>query len=78
MDDFELKTICPYRLPGLLLIVQDYIAGFKGEGEHGRPGPWVRRWFCGGILLGNHQPGSDQYQLLFERFLNPDRSLCRI
>ena len=71
--DFELKTICKMGFPDYFLIVQDYIrasrdAGFMvGPGRGSAAGSVVA--YC--LWITNLDPL--KYNLLFERFLNPDR-----
>jgi DNA polymerase III subunit alpha len=71
--DFELETIANSGYPGYFLIVQDFIAEARkmdvavGPGRGSAAGSVVA--YCLGIT--NIDPL--EYQLLFERFLNPDR-----
>ena len=71
--DFELKTICKMGFPDYFLIVQDYIrasrkAGYMvGPGRGSAAGSVVA--YC--LWITNLDPL--KYNLLFERFLNPDR-----
>lgn len=71
--DFELKTIEKTGYPGYFLIVQDFIAAARkmdvsvGPGRGSAAGSAVA--YCLGIT--NIDPIA--YDLLFERFLNPDR-----
>ena len=70
---FELNTIKTMGFPGYFLIVQDYIAAarslgvFVGPGRGSGAGSVVA--YCLKITNVNPMP----YDLLFERFLNPDR-----
>ena len=70
---FELKTICRMGFPDYFLIVQDYIAACRemgcmvGPGRGSAAGSVVA--YC--LRITNLDP--IRYQLLFERFLNPDR-----
>jgi DNA-directed DNA polymerase III (polc) len=71
--DFELKTIARMGFPDYFLIVQDYIAACRKAGDLVGPG---RGSAAGSVVayclkITNLDP--IQYQLLFERFLNPDR-----
>jgi len=71
--DFELKTICRMGFPDYFLIVQDYIAASRAMGCMVGPG---RGSAAGSVVayclrITNLDP--IKYQLLFERFLNPDR-----
>ncbi len=71
--DFELKTISKMGFPDYFLIVQDYIAASRRMGSMVGPG---RGSAAGSVVayclkITNLDPIC--YQLLFERFLNPDR-----
>ncbi len=71
--DFELKTISFMGFPDYFLIVQDYIAASRRMGYMVGPG---RGSAAGSVVayclkITNLDPL--KYQLLFERFLNPDR-----
>ena len=71
--DFELKTICRMGFPDYFLIVQDYIAACRRMGSLVGPG---RGSAAGSVVayclkITNLDPL--RYNLLFERFLNPDR-----
>ncbi len=71
--DFELKTICRMGFPDYFLIVQDYIAASRAMGSLVGPG---RGSAAGSVVayclrITNLDP--IKYNLLFERFLNPDR-----
>lgn len=71
--DFELNTIKLMGFPGYFLIVQDFIAAARemsvlvGPGRGSAAGSVVA--YCLGITGINPM----KYDLLFERFLNPDR-----
>ena len=70
---FELKTISRMGFPDYFLIVQDYIAASRAMGSMVGPG---RGSAAGSVVayclkITNLDP--IRYQLLFERFLNPDR-----
>lgn len=71
--EFELKTISKMGFPDYFLIVQDYIAAMRKQGYLVGPG---RGSAAGSVVayclwITNLDP--IKYQLLFERFLNPDR-----
>ena len=71
--DFELKTISRMGFPDYFLIVQDYIASSRNDGFLVGPG---RGSAAGSVVayclkITNLDP--IRYNLLFERFLNPDR-----
>lgn len=71
--EFELETIRKMGFPGYFLIVQDFIAAARemgvavGPGRGSAAGSVVA--YCNGIT----DIDPIRYQLLFERFLNPDR-----
>ncbi|MBO4447029.1 MAG: DNA polymerase III subunit alpha [Bacteroidales bacterium] len=71
--EFELKTISRMGFPDYFLIVQDYIAATRAGGTLVGPG---RGSAAGSVVayclkITNLDPL--KYNLLFERFLNPDR-----
>ena len=71
--DFELKTIARMGFPDYFLIVQDFIAASRAMGVSVGPG---RGSAAGSVVayclrITNLDP--IKYDLLFERFLNPDR-----
>jgi len=71
--DFELKVIANTGYPGYFLIVQDFISASKSMGVSVGPG---RGSAAGSVVaycleITNIDP--IKYNLLFERFLNPDR-----
>ncbi len=71
--DFELSTICGMNFQGYFLIVQDVIAATRRMGVGVGPG---RGSVAGSIVaycLGITDIDPMKYDLLFERFLNPDR-----
>ncbi len=71
--DFELKTISRMGFPDYFLIVQDFIAAARRAGTAVGPG----RGSAAGSVVAYclHITNLDplKYDLLFERFLNPDR-----
>ena len=71
--DFELEVIRNTGYPGYFLIVQDFIVAARGMGVSVGPGRGSAAGsvvaYCTGIT--NIDPIA--YDLLFERFLNPDR-----
>lgn len=71
--DFELSTIQKMGFPDYFLIVQDFIAASRAQGVSVGPG---RGSAAGSVVayclkITNIDP--IKYNLLFERFLNPDR-----
>ena len=71
--DFELKTICRMGFPDYFLIVQDFIAAARGMGISVGPGRGSAAGSVVAYCLGITNIDPIKYQLLFERFLNPDR-----
>ncbi|MCF0175476.1 MAG: DNA polymerase III subunit alpha, partial [Bacteroidales bacterium] len=71
--DFELKTICRMGFPDYFLIVQDYIAASRAAGSMVGPGRGSAAGSVVAYCLGITNLDPIRYQLLFERFLNPDR-----
>ena len=71
--DFEIQTILKMGFPGYFLIVSDFITWAKANGCPVGPG----RGSGAGSLVAYALSITDldplRYQLLFERFLNPDR-----
>ena len=71
--DFELSVIIKMRYPGYFLIVADFIKWAKAQGIPVGPG----RGSGAGSLVAYSLTITDldplRFQLLFERFLNPDR-----
>ena len=71
--DFELNTILDMGFPGYFLIVMDFIQWSKNNGIPVGPG----RGSGAGSLVAYAQKITDldpiEYDLLFERFLNPER-----
>ena len=71
--DFELKTIARMGFPDYFLIVQDYIAACRAAGDLVGPGRGSAAGSVAAYCLGITNLDPLKYQLLFERFLNPDR-----
>ena len=71
--DFELKTICRMGFPDYFLIVQDYIAASRKAGYYVGPGRGSAAGSAVAYCLGITNLDPIRYDLLFERFLNPDR-----
>ena len=71
--DFELKTICRMGFPDYFLIVQDYIAASRKAGYMVGPGRGSAAGSAVAYCLGITSLDPIKYDLLFERFLNPDR-----
>ena len=71
---FELHTMKTMGFPGYFLIVQDYINAARNElGVSVGPGRGSAAGSCVAYCLGITQIDPIEYDLLFERFLNPDR-----
>ncbi len=71
--DFELMTIENSGYPGYFLIVQDFIAEARKMGVSVGPGRGSAAGSVVAYCLGITNIDPLMYNLLFERFLNPDR-----
>ena len=72
--DFELHIMKTMGFPGYFLIVQDFINAARNElGVSVGPGRGSAAGSAVAYCLGITQIDPIQYDLLFERFLNPDR-----
>ena len=71
--DFELETIKNMGFPGYFLIVQDYIRMAPQLGCAVGPGRGSAAGSAVAYCLGITKIDPMKYDLLFERFLNPDR-----
>lgn len=71
--DFELGVIKNMGFPGYFLIVQDFIAAARGMGVAVGPGRGSAAGSAVAYCLGITDIDPIKYDLLFERFLNPDR-----
>ncbi|MBR1964952.1 MAG: DNA polymerase III subunit alpha [Muribaculaceae bacterium] len=71
--DFELDTIKNMGFPGYFLIVQDFIAAGRKLGVSVGPGRGSAAGSAVAYCLNITQIDPIKYDLLFERFLNPDR-----
>ncbi len=71
--DFELETIKNMGFPGYFLIVQDYIRMAPKLGCTVGPGRGSAAGSAVAYCLGITKIDPMKYDLLFERFLNPDR-----
>ncbi len=71
--DFELETIQRMGFPGYFLIVQDFIAAAREMGVSVGPGRGSAAGSAVAYCLGITDIDPIRYDLLFERFLNPDR-----
>lgn len=69
----ELKTICRMQFPGYFLIVWDYIKYARDNGIWVGPGRGSGAGSIVAYALGITNIDPLKYDLLFERFLNPDR-----
>ena len=70
---FELDTIRTMGFPGYFLIVHDYIAAARKMGVWVGPGRGSAAGAAVAYALGITNVDPLKYDLLFERFLNPDR-----
>ena len=71
--DFELATIKNMGFPGYFLIVQDFIAAARSMGVFVGPGRGSAAGSAVAYCLNITDIDPIRYDLLFERFLNPDR-----
>jgi DNA polymerase-3 subunit alpha len=71
--DFELQVIERTGYPGYFLIVQDFIAAAREMGVSVGPGRGSAAGSAVAYCLGITNLDPIAYDLLFERFLNPDR-----
>ncbi|MCG8698023.1 MAG: DNA polymerase III subunit alpha [Bacteroidales bacterium] len=71
--DFELDTIRQMGFPGYFLIVQDFINAAREMGVLVGPGRGSAAGAAVSYCLGITNIDPIKYDLLFERFLNPDR-----
>ncbi len=71
--DFELDTIKNMGFPGYFLIVQDFIRAGRERGLSIGPGRGSAAGSAVAYCLDITQIDPIKYDLLFERFLNPDR-----
>ncbi|MGN0852015.1 MAG: DNA polymerase III subunit alpha [Kiritimatiellia bacterium] len=70
---FELDTVREMGFPGYFLIVYDYIAAAKRMGVWVGPGRGSAAGSALAYAIGITNVDPIKYDLLFERFLNPDR-----
>jgi DNA polymerase-3 subunit alpha len=71
--EFELETMKNMGFPGYFLIVQDFIQAARDMGVAVGPGRGSAAGSAVAYCLGITDIDPLQYDLLFERFLNPDR-----
>ena len=71
--DFELNVIKTMGFPGYFLIVNDYISNARKMGVWVGPGRGSAAGAAVAYALGITNVDPLKYDLLFERFLNPDR-----
>ncbi len=71
--EFEVKTIIHMGFPGYFLIVADFISWAKNNGVPVGPGRGSGAGSLVAYSLGITDLDPLEYQLLFERFLNPER-----
>ena len=71
--DFELNVIKTMGFPGYFLIVNDYISNARQMGVWVGPGRGSAAGAAVAYALGITNVDPIKYDLLFERFLNPDR-----
>jgi DNA polymerase III subunit alpha len=71
--DFELETIANTGYPGYFLIVQDFTSEARRMGVSVGPGRGSAAGSAVAYCIGITNVDPIKYDLLFERFLNPDR-----
>ena len=71
--DFELATIANTGYPGYFLIVQDFCNEARKQGVSVGPGRGSAAGSAVAYCIGITNVDPIKYQLLFERFLNPER-----
>lgn len=71
--DFELETICNMGFPGYFLIVQDFLRAARKMGVWVGPGRGSAAGSVVAYCLEITNVDPLKYDLLFERFLNPER-----
>ena len=71
--EFELNTVKTMGYPGYFLIVQDFISAARKMGVSVGPGRGSAAGSVVAYCLGITDINPIKYDLLFERFLNPDR-----
>ncbi len=71
--DFELETIANTGYPGYFLIVQDFTTAARNMGVSVGPGRGSAAGSAVAYCVGITNVDPIAYDLLFERFLNPDR-----
>lgn len=71
--NFEIEVICKMGFPGYFLIVQDFVNWGKNNGVMVGPGRGSAAGAIIAFLLKITNIDPMRYDLLFERFLNPDR-----
>jgi len=71
--EFELNTMKTMGFPGYFLIVQDFISAARDMGVSVGPGRGSAAGSVVAYCLGITDIDPIKYDLLFERFLNPDR-----
>lgn len=71
--DFELETIRKTGYPGYFLIVQDFTSAAREMGVSVGPGRGSAAGSAVAYCIGITNVDPIKYDLLFERFLNPDR-----
>src|SRR5574344_2110280 len=74
--DYELDVLKHMGYPGYLLIVQDYVAAARRMGVMVGPGRGSAAGSAVVYALGITSVDPIEHNLLFERFLNPDRISC--
>ena len=71
--DYELKVIADMKFPGYFLVVQDFVNWAKSQGIRVGPGRGSAAGSVVSYALGITELDPLRYDLMFERFLNPER-----
>jgi DNA polymerase-3 subunit alpha len=71
--EFEINTILKMGFPGYFPDRGRLHQLGQEQRLPGGPGPGLGRGLAGGLCAQDHRPGPAEYNLLFERFLNPER-----
>jgi DNA polymerase-3 subunit alpha len=71
--EYELKVISDMKFPGYFLVVQDFVNWAKSQGIRVGPGRGSAAGSVVSYALGITELDPLRYDLMFERFLNPER-----
>jgi DNA polymerase-3 subunit alpha len=71
--DYEIQVIIKMGFPGYFLVVSDFIAWARGQGIRVGPGRGSAAGSLASYALGITELDPLEHDLIFERFLNPER-----